>query len=157
MTTNKFSPKGKVKQVTASILNPENAGLRFIVNVVGQNGKFESKLGLMLAKRWLTVREGYKSWFAGQQNFKLGSINSTPVASDTWAVNLLCEDKTGKATDDTLMLAAKNLGALAKYEHATVHVSNMLTEAHPGLVAALDKHLVEQGVSVYYYNEPTQG
>jgi hypothetical protein len=156
-SSNKFSPKGKVKQLTASILSPENAGLRFILNLVGQSGKFESKLGLVLAKRWGKVREDYKSWYAGQQNFKLGCVNTTPVASDTWVVHLLCEDKEGKASDASLDASMKKLGALAKYEHASVHISSVLTGEHPSIVGLATKYLTNDGINVYYYADASAG
>jgi hypothetical protein len=150
---NKFTPKGKVKQLAASIIHPENAGLRFIVNIVGQSGKFESKLGLFLAKRWGKVREDYKSWFAGQQNFKLGSINTSSVASDTWIVHLLCEDKAGEVSESSLDSAVKKLGALAKYEHASVHISTLLTDAYPTLMTSLERHLTDEGVNFNLYSK----
>lgn len=151
---NKFSTPGKVRQVNASILAPENAGLRLVLNACGVNGKFESKLDAILTKRWSKVREDYKGWYATQHNFKLGLLNQTAVSSDTWVVSMLVQDKDGKLDPKALQVAVKKLADLAKYEHASVHVSTLTTSDLPELQPLLVTHLVEEGVNVYFYNEP---
>jgi hypothetical protein len=151
---NKFTIQGKMKQVNATILAPENSGLRFVLNACGQSGKFESKLDNLLTKRWVKVREDYKGWYATQHNFKLGWLNNTAVASDTWVINMLVEDKDGKVDEKALQLAVKKLAELAKYEKASVHVSTILTAEIPALQPMLVKGLIEEGVNVYFYNEP---
>src|SRR5271165_3182058 len=113
---NKFTPRGKTKVVNATILAPENAGLRFILNVDGQDGKFTSPLSLLLAKRWAKVKEDNSYWFATQFNFKLGSLNETAVASDTWVISMLVQDKTGKVDQKGLKAAIKKLSDKAEYE-----------------------------------------
>lgn len=151
---NKFQKPGRVKKVAASVLAPENAGLRIIPTFCGQDGKFESPLNKLLGKKWLRAREGYKEWFATQQNFKLGNMTTSAVASDIWVANLLVENKEGKVDDGAVKNSLKKLCDLSKYENATVHVSTMLTEAYPQLVKMLDEQLVVNGVSVFYYEEP---
>jgi hypothetical protein len=42
---------------------------------------------------------------------------------------------------------------MAKYERASIHVSTLLTDSIPELQESLTKELVENGVSVYYYEE----
>src|SRR5277367_6633522 len=128
---NKFTTQGKLRQINATILAPENAGLRLVLNAVGQHGKFESKLDSVLTKKWAKVREDYKGWYATQHNSKMGWLNQTAVSSDTWIVNMLIEDKTGKVDQAALQLAIKKVAELAKYEHASVHVSNLLTSDLP--------------------------
>lgn len=152
--TTQFSPKGKFKTVNSSVLTPENAGLRFIINLCGMEGKYDSPLEVQIGKRWTNAREDYKYWHANRQNFKLGSVNTTAVGSDTWVVNLLCKEA-GKGIDlKNLELAAKNLGKLAKYEHASVHCSSLLLEEAPPLKDLLVKYLVDDGTNLYIY-EPT--
>lgn len=153
-TQRNFMPQGKLKQVNATVLTPENAGLRLVINACGQNGKFESKLDLMLTKRWSRVRTDFKEWYATQLNFKMGSLNTTAVASDTWVVNMLVEGKDGKIDDKGLQLAAKELGRLAKAEQASVHVSSILINEAPALQQLLVSNLIEQGINVYIYTEP---
>jgi hypothetical protein len=153
---NKFISPGKVKQVNATILAPELAGLRLVLNACGQNGKFESQLATVLTKKWAKVREDYKGWYASQHNFKMGAINTTAVSSDTWVVNLLVEDKEGKVDPVVLETAVKKVADLAHYEHASVHISNLLVNQLPTIQPLLTKYLVETGTNVFFYNEPTK-
>jgi len=151
---NKFTPKGRVKQVDSTILAPENSGLRLVLNLVGLDGSFKSDLDLMLAKKWSKVKENYREWFVGQHNFKLGSLREVAVASDTWVVNALVVGKDGSVDAAALNAACKKLGEFAKQEHASVHVSNMVADKVPALSELLNKYLTDNGINLYYYTEP---
>jgi len=150
----KFVTAGKVKQVKATILAPELAGLRLIINACAQNGKFDAPLEALLTKRWANVRQSYKEWYATQHNFKLGLLNTTPVTSDTWVVNLLVKDKEGKFDSNAVKVAIKKLLDLCKYEKASVHVSDLLVSEIPELSNILIENLVDDGVNVFFYTEP---
>jgi hypothetical protein len=154
MNENKFLKAGKVKELTASVLNPENAGLRIILNLCGIEGKFESKLEKLLSKRWSKVREDYRYWYVNRQDFKLGSINESPVASDIWVKNILVRDKDGKVDVKSLESGIKKLAANVKYENASLHISTMLTDEVPELKDMLMKYVVANGTHCYFYCEP---
>jgi hypothetical protein len=151
---NKFIQQGLVKQISATVLAPVNAGLRLILNFTSESGSFEGKFDKLLSKRWTRVREDFKFAFATRQNFKPGSITTTAVGSDTWVVNMLCKDKDGTLDKKTLALGMRNLVNMAKSEHGSVHVSNLLLEELPELNELVVKNLVENGVNVYLYEEP---
>lgn len=153
---NKFTQPGKMKQVNATILAPELAGLRLIVNVCGQNGKFDSKLDTLLTKRWAKTREDYKEWYATQHNFKLGMLNTTAVASDTWVASLLVKNKEDVVDPVALKTAVKKLGELCKYEKASAHISTLVLDEVPELKELLVKGLVEEGINVFTYVEPVK-
>lgn len=145
-----------MKQVNATILAPELAGLRLIVNVCGQNGKFDSKLDTLLTKRWAKTREDYKEWYATQHNFKLGMLNTTAVASDTWVASLLVKNKEDVVDPVALKTAVKKLGELCKYEKASAHISTLVLDEVPELKELLVKGLVEEGINVFTYVEPVK-
>jgi hypothetical protein len=150
----KFTTPGRVKEVNASIIAPQNAGLRLILNTVGQDGKFDSKLDVILTKQWKNVRLDAREWYATQHNFKMGLLNQTSVSSDCWVVNALVKDKTGKVDPVALKLAVKKLSELAKYENASVHVSNLLVEEMPELKELVLTQVASNGTNCYFYNEP---
>lgn len=155
-TKNKFQPQGRVKVVKGSILAPENAGLRFVLNVANMVGKQESPLYPLFEKKWPTVKKEVKGWFNTRTGaYKLGAVNTTAVQSDTWVLNLLCQDAELQTQADAVQTCLKEVCKMAKYERATVHVSTLLTDAVPELQDLLTKELVENGVSVYYYEEPS--
>jgi hypothetical protein len=153
---NRFQPQGKTKLIKGSILQPENAGLRFVLSINNTLGKVEGNPLLPLFDRkWKQVRQETKGWFANKTGaYKLGAISTTAVQSDTWVVNMLCQGDDLKVDDAGLQECLKQVSSVAKYEKATVHVSTILTTAIPNLVEYLTKQLLEAGVSVYYYDEP---
>ena len=153
-TKNKFQLQGRVKVVKGSILAPENAGLRFVLNVANMVGKQESPLYPLFEKKWPTVKKEVKGWFNTRTgSYKLGAVNTTAVQSDTWVLNLLCQDAELATQADAVKTCLKEVCKMAKYERATVHVSTLLTDAIPELQDLLTSELVEQGVSVYFYEE----
>lgn len=154
-TVNKFQQPGRVKLVKGSILSPENAGLRFVLNVNNTVGKAESPLYPLFDKKWKKVKEEAKGWFNTRTGaYKLGVVNTTAVQSDTWVIHMLCQDDEIKTDLKALATCLDLVCKSAKYEKATVHVSTLLTDHIPELQELLTKHLVNQGVSVSYYEEP---
>lgn len=156
---NKFQQPGKVKVIQGSILAPENAGLRFVLNINNMKGTPESPLYSLFEKKWKQVKAEAKGWYntrtgLGPRPYKLGSVNVTAVQSDTWVLHMLCQDEELATDEKSLTACLKEVCKMAKYERATVHVSTLLTSVVPELTDALNTELVEQGVSVYFYEEP---
>jgi hypothetical protein len=149
----KFTPKGKVKVVKGSILTPEYAGLRLIVNFVNKNGKPEGPLYEVFDKKWKKIKEETKGWYASRINFKLGEINTVAVQSDTWVINCLCQDEENAVQEKALDDCIKKVATMAKNEKASVHVPNLLLQSCPKLMENLNSQLVENGINVSVYEE----
>lgn len=155
--SNLFQVQGKVKLIKGSILAPENAGLRFVLSLNNTAGKQESPLYPVFEKKWKRVREEARGWYTNKTGaYKLGAINTTAVQSDTWVVHMLCQNDDLETDVKGLEDCLKKVCTSAKYEKATVHVSTLLTDAVPELEGLLKTELVEKGVSVYYYQEPSE-
>ena len=152
----KFQQPGRTKLIKGTILNPEMAGLRFILSVINTSGKVSSPLIPIFDKRWKKVKEEIKGCYANKTGtYKLGSgyLNQIAVQSDTWVINMLCQDD--KLQTDVKALAAclKEVKKLAAYEHASIHVSTLLTDAIPELKDLLVSSLIDEGIAVYFYEE----
>jgi hypothetical protein len=152
-TTNKFLQPGRAKHLAATITAPEQAGLKFVLNAVAQNGEFKAPLDTLLTRRWSKTKEDYKGWYATQHNFKMGMLHDTAVASDTWVVSMLVKDKDGNVDATALAAAMKKLTAMCKYEHASVHVSNLLLADVPALGDLIKTTLLDEGINVYFYTD----
>jgi hypothetical protein len=150
---NKFVQSGRVKTVQSSVLNPVNSGLKLIVNLCSQTGKFEQELDKALTKKWARVREDYKTTYATQTNCKLGSLVDSSVSSDTWVMNMIVRNKEDVLDEAGLTLAVKNLAKLAKYEKASVHVSAKLFTEVPKFKELIDTLVVAEGIHLYVYDE----
>ena len=156
MTTNMsmFQQKGKTKLIKGTILAPENAGLRFVLSVNNMAGKPENPLFPIFDKKWKQVKQESRGWFATKTGaYKLGAINTTAVQSDTWVIHMLCQDENLKTDEKSLGLCLKKVLDMAKYEKATIHVSSVLVEAIPEITKLLDEQLINNGISVYFYEE----
>lgn len=154
-TVNLFKVQGRVKVIKGTILAPENAGLRFVLSVNNMSGKADGNpLYPVFDKKWKKVKEEARGWYATKTGaYKLGATHTTAVQSDTWVIHMLCQDDQLKTDVTALGECLKKVCDSAKYEKATVHVSTLLTNAVPELSDLLNKHLVSNGVSVYYYEE----
>ena len=151
-----FQVKGSVKVIKGSILTPHNAGLRFILNINNMAGKPESPLYPIFEKKWKKVREEARGWYTNKTGaYKLGAVSTTAVQSDTWVIGMLCQDDKFETETKAVETCLKEVCKMAKYEKATVHVSTLLTDALPELEAMLQTELVSNGVSVYFYQEPS--
>ena len=156
-TAKLFQPQGRVKVIQGSIVAPQNAGLRFVLNVANMVGKAEGPMYQLFEKKWPTVKREVRGWFTTRDGkYKLGAVHTLAVQSDTWVVSLLCQDEELSTSDDALRVCLKEVCKSAKYEKATVHVSNKLVEALPALQELLTEELVTQGVSVNFYEEPEE-
>lgn len=157
MTENRFQPQGKTKVIQGSILAPENAGLRFVLSINNLAGKPDNHpLYPVFEKKWKKVREEARGWYATKTGaYKLGAVQTTAVQSDTWVIHMLAQDENQVTDAVGLEKCLKEVCKMAKYERATVHVSSLLTDAIPELTSLLKTQLVERGVSVYFYNEPS--
>lgn len=150
----RFQVQGRVKVINGSVLMPETAGLRFVLNFANMAGKTDDKLYEVLSKKWPKARQEVRGWFATKTGkYKPGATHTLPVQSDTWVVSLLCQDENLKTDLNGLELSLKDVCKQALYEKASVHVSSILTSQVPEFQELLTKQLVDNGVSVYYYNE----
>jgi hypothetical protein len=153
---NKFQQSGRVKVIKGSILFPHDAGLRFILNVTNTAGKMESPMYPLFDKKWPNIKKEARGWYANKTGaYKVGAVASVAVQSDVWAINLLCQNDDLQTDLVGLEKCLKETCKMAKYERASVHCSNLLTEAIPELQDLITTNLVEQGVAVCYYEEPT--
>ena len=150
---NKFVPKGKSKIVTGSILTPEYAGLRLIINFVNLSGKADSAMTELLDKKWKKIKEEVKGWHATRVNFKLGQVNTIAVQSDVWVINCLCQDENLKIDSKAIEGCIKKISEMALNEKASVHVSNILVNEYPDIVKLLTEKLLDNGINVSYYQE----
>lgn len=147
-----FKNLGKERVIKGSILNPQNGGLHLVLSFANTAGKPESPLYKEFETRWRSVKQDARGWYVNKTGaYKLGAVNQTAVQSDTWVIHCLCQDDDLKVSDVALAECLKKVVKLAKEEKASVHVGEALLTAHPKLKDALKEQVLEQGVSVYYY------
>jgi hypothetical protein len=154
-TMSRFKKIGKTKLINSTILCPEYGNLALILNLANMAGKAESPLMPLFDKKWRKVKEDVRGWYVNKTGeYKLGAINRLAVQSDVWVIHMLCQDLELKTDVKALKDCLKKVCALAKYEKAGLHVSTLLTDSIPEMADLLTEMLVNEGVSVYFYQEP---
>lgn len=153
MSPNKFVTHGKTKLVKGSILMPELGNLRLLIVPCSETGKPDGDLYSLLEKKWKTAKAEFKGWYAQHMDFKLGSVHTTAVQSDTWLLHCLCIDKNDKVDAKALAACVKKVASMAKYERGSVHVSTLVTDQMPEIMDMMNTEMIEKGTSVYFYQE----
>ncbi len=144
-----------VKECAGSVLTPQNAGLKMILATVSQNGEYSSPFFNMITKRFAKVKSDYREAFVTQQGLKLGNVNTTAITSESWIQTAVCLDAKNKLDKKALEICVNKLVAMAVYEKASLHISNMLFGEVPALKKLLPSVALANGVNVYLYDEKT--
>lgn len=163
---NKFTTKGKFRKTSSTILTPENAGLRFVINPVDLKARYENPINKFLNTKWSKPRTEFRSWFANRTGFKLGEIQQVAVQSDVWIINTLLFDEPnrvpkeayadgGKGKEPPIEKAFKKIADMAKYERATIHVTVDAFDI-PEFEKLATRFFLDQGLSVYVYPSTVQ-
>lgn len=150
---NRFVIPGKVKEVTGSVTAPEHARLAIVFMPVSTSGEHSSDVYDKVVARWSKVKQDYREKFVNRENFKLGEMITTAVASDIWVVQGLCLNEKGKLDKTALESCVKKLVSMAKYEKAFVHTSQLVSKAFPAVKKALSDTLPAEGLNVYFYSD----
>jgi hypothetical protein len=151
---NKFQPAGRVQVIKGSILQPHNAGLRFILNVANLAGKTDDPIYSVFNKKWPKVKSEVRGWYATKTGaYRCGAVHTVAVQSDLWVVSALCQKEDLTTDVDGLQKCLRQVCKDAKYERASVAVSTLLTNAIPELTNLLQSELIDQGVAVSFYEE----
>ena len=151
---NKFQQPGRIKMISSSILQPHDAGLRFILNIANMAGKVDDPIYKVFDKKWPKIKQEVRGSYVQKTGFyKLGTIgNNLAVQSDTWVISVLAKDAEQKVDVKALKQCLKEVCKLAKYEKASVHISSILMDAIPELKELSVQELVDNGVAVCYYD-----
>lgn len=147
---NKFVTPGKFRQATSVITAPDNSGLRFVLNPIDASSKLATPVNEILTKRWKEAKTQAKSWASNIATYKMGEVQTVAVQSDVWVVNMLILDADCKVDEVALEKSLKKIAAMAKYERATVHASDMLMDI-PSFGTHCKTHLLDEGLSLWVY------
>lgn len=122
---------GRTKTLKGSVLLPENAGLRLVVNLCSSEGVWETPLNLQISKKWARAKEDFKNLVVNRVGYKPGNIQTSLVQSDIWIVNMFCLDAKGKVDGKAF---EKCLGEVLKVcqdnTGSSVHVSELEKSYH---------------------------
>ncbi len=146
---NRFIKAGTFRKTQSDFTTPENSGLRLLLNPIDLQAVFQHSINVKIATKWKKVREEAKGWWSNRQNFKMGEVQTVAVQSDVWIINALCLSE--NATDEVALESClKKCVAMAKYEKASIHVSEDMFNLS-GFEALATKLMLNEGINVYVY------
>lgn len=151
-----FGKKGSVKTIDATILSPQQGGLKLILSVARLDGALDNPMMELFSKRWANFRKELASLYATRTGaYKLGFVGEPYcVQSDVWVMHCVCLNAKGKFDLDGFRECLKALCKKAEVERAGVHISNILVNKFPKMTKLVEEELTNNGVNVLYYNEP---
>lgn len=152
-----FTKKGTVKTIKGSITQAVNGGLRLLLlplSVSNVKHNTTNELTTKLNTRYPSVLPKVKALSNNAWEFKTGSVSTIPVGTDSWVISLCCLNDALQEDKVSLEKSLKELTKLAKLEQdATVHISSFAVAVCPSLVELANEHLIQNGISVNYYQE----
>ena len=152
---NKFQPPGKFKVIKGTVLTPETTGLSLVLNVVNMGGKTDDAIYKLFEKKWPRVKsETRNQWINKNGFYKLGTVDTVLVQSDAWVINMRCQDENSQTDLNAVENCLKKVYDMAKSEKASVHISSALMSSVPELADLAKKALTDNGIYVYFYEEP---
>ena len=140
---------GNLKIIKGSAEIPNSADNRVILLFTDTSGNIEDELGKKLIKRWIKVKDSFRSWYRGQVNFKLGQTLQIDLQTDTIVMCLLVfKDKVldTQALKDAMIIAGRFTSAnkynvhLNKSDIDWTIIEPMITE-----------YFIKSGVNVTVY------
>lgn len=148
-----FKKQGIVKKIKNNILNLETNGLAMVVTSATNNGIPDTPLYKLLEKKWLNIGKELKGWKQYNITYKMGNIHQTNVNSDIWIMHCLFVDKDNNFDKKSAEECMKKLCKAALWDKASVHISGLLVQEFPQLVEIANKYLIQEGVTVCYYDQ----
>lgn len=141
---------GRVKFLNGNPSVPEAGGLRYIIQIVGTDGKYPEK-ELSIQKRWPKVSQQYRQFYL-EKHGKLmtGEVQSVQVQSDTIVVNMIAIAD-GKLNLDALSKCFNKIIEINKIETGSIHMAKLASAKEWKDVEKLLQALTKAGLNVTIY------
>lgn len=115
-----------ITYVRGDATNPLGPGMKLIIHICNDIGKFGKGFVLALARKWPTTREEYLAWYQ-RDNFGLGKVLYIQVRKDIWVAHMVAQHgvKTGSKGPPIRYTALEecleDVGRKARLESWSVH------------------------------------
>ncbi len=139
---------------------PDHAGIKFIVHVCNDIGKWGKGFVLALSRRWDEPEMNYKSWYI-LGTIKLGRVQLVQVDSEIIVVNMIAQHGIRKQGNhspiryDALETCLEKIDLFIKdrYPEATIHMpkigAGLAGGDWPVIEQIIQEKLMDQEVYVY--------
>lgn len=153
----KATMPGRVKYIKGDATAPEAGGLRFVLQVNNDEGKYGAGFSGAVGSRWPVVEKEYRKWYRQSANptterMPLGTIQPITVQSDITVINMIAQKGTVSKTNqvpiqyDALETCLKDIGEMAQQEGASIHIPRI----GMGLAGCKDWTIIENMLIKYF-------
>jgi len=158
-------PKGLIKFVKGDASMPEGSSLRYVLQVVNNEGKYGAGFSGALSARWPKIESEYRSWWRSRYGkLQLGDIQTLQILSDLVVINMVAQNGTvspdnPKPIDyDALRECIAKAGKEISQFNASVHIPRIGCGLAGGKWEEVEKivtdELLKRGINVTVYDLP---
>lgn len=156
-------PKGLIKYTKGDATLPQGSNLRYILQVVNDEGKYGAGFSGALASRWPKVETEYRSWWRERYGkLVLGDIQVIQVLSDLVVINMVAQkgivskDNPKPIDYDALRTCLSKAGAEISEYNGAVHIPRIGCGLAGGtwdkVEPIVEQELLKRGLNVTVYD-----
>ena len=156
-------PKGLLRFTKGDATLPNGSNLRYILQIVNNEGKYGAGFSGSLARRWPKVETEYRSWWRERfGKLRLGDIQVVQILSDLVVINMVAQKgivgpENSKPIDYAALKAClAKAGAEISNYNASVHMPRIGCGLAGGtwedVEPLIEAELLKRGISVTVYD-----
>lgn len=155
--------KGLLRFVKGDATLPNGSNLKYILQIVNDEGKYGAGFSGALSKRWPKVESEYRKWWREKYGqLKLGDVQEVQVLSDLVVVNMVAQhgivgkDNPIPIKYDALDNCLDKVGSLIYGFNASIHIPRLGCGLANGLwenvEPLIQNQLIKRGINVTVYD-----
>lgn len=159
------NPKGMLRFVKGDATLPQGSSLRYILQIVNDEGKYGAGFSGALSARWPKVESEYRNWWRERYGkLKLGDIQTIQVLSDLAVINMVAQhgvvgkDNPKPIDYDALKVCLAKAGNEISEYNAAVHMPRIGCGLAGGEWEKVEKivedELLKRSINVTVYDLP---
>ena len=158
------NPKGLLKFIKGDATLPQGSSLRYVLQIVNDEGKYGAGFSGALSRRWPKVESEYKQWWREKYGqLKLGDIQIIQVLSDLVVVNMVAQKGVVSKENptpikyDALKACLSKAGVEISKYNASVHIPRIGCGLACGkweeVEPLIEQELLKRGINVTVYDK----
>lgn len=156
-------PKGILRFVKGDATLPQGSSLRYILQIVNDEGKYGAGFSGALAARWPKVESEYRQWWREKYGkLKLGDVQIIQILSDLVVINMVAqkgivsEENQNPISYEALKLCLSKVGSEISKFGAGVHIPRIGCGLSGGtwdkVEPLIEQELLKRGINVTVYD-----
>jgi O-acetyl-ADP-ribose deacetylase (regulator of RNase III) len=157
------NPKGLLRFIKGDATLPQGSNLRYILQIVNDEGKYGAGFSGALSSRWPKVETEYRSWWRERYGkLQLGDIQVVQVLSDLVVINMVAQkgvvskENPNPIKYDALQQCLSKAGDVISEYNASVHMPRIGCGLAQGkweeIEPLVEQELLKRSIDVTVYD-----